>query len=102
VPVGWLKAEWRARRLNPRVQLSLTGCLGPCDLVNVVGILTEGPPLWLGGLTEPAHFTALLNWATAMHTAGTALPLPAALAPHRFDRFPAAWPPVAAPTTDAA
>jgi hypothetical protein len=90
VPVQLLKTEWRARRLNPRVQLTVTECLGPCDQMNVVGILSEHEPLWLGGLTEVWHFVALLDWATACHTAGVALPLPDALTEHVFARFPAA------------
>ena len=36
VPVDWLKKEWRARGLLKRVQLTISGCLGPCDLPNVV------------------------------------------------------------------
>ena len=35
VPVEWLKEEWRKRRLLKRFQLSISGCLGPCDLPNV-------------------------------------------------------------------
>jgi hypothetical protein len=30
VPVDWLKKEWRARGLLKRVQLTISGCLGPC------------------------------------------------------------------------
>src|SRR5450759_5278295 len=36
VPVEWLKNEWRARGLLKRIQLSISGCLGPCDVPNVV------------------------------------------------------------------
>ena len=32
VPVAWLKDEWRRRGLLKRVQLSVSGCVGPCDL----------------------------------------------------------------------
>ncbi len=31
VPVEWLKREWRARGLLKRVQLTISGCLGPCE-----------------------------------------------------------------------
>jgi len=96
VPVELLKREWRARRLNPRVQLTISECLGPCDQMNVVGILTELEPVWLGGLTETAQFETLLAWATACHEAGTALPLPAEFDANRFARFPAAPAPSAA------
>lgn len=41
VPVEWLKEEWRARGLLKRIQLSISGCLGPCDIPNVVTISTR-------------------------------------------------------------
>lgn len=87
VPVPWLKAEWRARRLNPRVQLTVTECLGPCDLVNVVAVHSEHEPIWLGGLVDDSAFELLLQWATDSREAGSLLPLPLALAPYRFERF---------------
>lgn len=90
VPVEALKAAWRERRLNPKVQLTLTGCLGPCDRLNVVGILTPEGTTWLGALDAPWHFAALLDWASAVHASRTPLPLPDALRPHAFRRFPSA------------
>jgi cobaltochelatase CobN len=85
--VAWLKAEWRTRRLNPRVQLTIAECLGPCDLVNVVAVFSEASPIWLGGLVTDDSFHALLEWAAASREAGGLLPLPLALQPHRFERF---------------
>jgi hypothetical protein len=38
VPVEWLKKEWRSRGLLKRVQLTISGCPGPCDVPNVVTI----------------------------------------------------------------
>jgi hypothetical protein len=38
VPVEWLKQEWRKRGLLKHVQPSVSGCLGPCDVPNVVAI----------------------------------------------------------------
>jgi len=87
VPVAWLKAQWRTRRLNPRVQLTIAECLGPCDLVNVVAIHAEPESIWLGGLVATAHFEALLEWATASHGTGQLQPLPDDLKPFRFHRF---------------
>jgi hypothetical protein len=52
VPVEWLKKEWRARGLLKRVQLSISGCLGPCDVPNVVTISNEAGTLWLGQISE--------------------------------------------------
>lgn len=87
VPVDWLKTQWRTHRLNPRLQLTVSECLGPCDLVNVVAVLSEGEPIWLGGMVDSAHFAALVEWAVSSHAAGSLLPLPEALVPLRFHRF---------------
>ena len=70
--------------------------------MNVVGILTELEPFWLGGLTETAQFETLLAWATTCHAAGTALPLPAEFDANRFARFPAAPAPSAPSAPSAA
>ena len=41
VPVDWLKKEWKARGLLKQIQLTISGCLGPCDVPNVVAISDE-------------------------------------------------------------
>lgn len=87
VPVDWLKAEWKRRRLHRRVHLSISGCLGPCDLTNVVGVITRDRQTWLGNLSTQTQYEDLLAWAAASAEAERALALPAALQPHIFDRF---------------
>ena len=52
VPVEWLKEEWRKRGLLKRFQLSISGCLGPCDLPNVVAINSETSSQWLAEITD--------------------------------------------------
>jgi hypothetical protein len=47
VPVEWLKNEWRARGLLKRVQLTISGCVGPCDVPNVVVITRPWGTEWL-------------------------------------------------------
>lgn len=95
VPEAWLRNEWKARRLLRRVHLTISGCLGPCDLANVVVILAEDGNVWLGGLGAPGHYEALLEWATAAAAQGRCPPLPAVLAGHRFERFDREAPSVA-------
>jgi hypothetical protein len=89
VPVDWLKAQWKAARLNPYVQLTISGCLGPCDLPNVVAILSSTGQQWLGQLNCPGHFEALVQWGRACGAAGSMVPLPAALDQLTFRRFEA-------------
>ena len=87
VPVEWLKAEWRRRMLPKAIQLTISGCLGPCDVSNVVCVFRGGTPEWYGGLSEMAHYEALADWAEASAGAGYALPLPELLEPFRLERF---------------
>jgi hypothetical protein len=76
VPVEWLKNEWRASGLLKRIQLTISGCLGPCDVPNVVTISNGGGTRWLGGITELSQYRTLLQWAIASRDAGTLLALP--------------------------
>jgi predicted metal-binding protein len=90
VPVDALKATWKTERLLKTVQLTIAGCLGPCDVLNVVAIVTPGGWMWLGGLNEPIHWEALIGWARTCKDTSAVAPLPPLLADLAFDRFPAA------------
>jgi hypothetical protein len=85
VPVDWLKSEWKSRKLLRSVHLSISGCLGPCDVSNVCSIIAPGETMWLGGLSARAHYEALLDWAISSKDAGRLLPLPSALHGRRFN-----------------
>lgn len=87
VPVDRIKAAWKADKLNKGVQLTISGCLGPCDLPNVALVLTPEGSAWYGHLAGDAHYDALIAWARACKAAGRALPVPESLEPHRFNRF---------------
>jgi cobaltochelatase CobN len=87
VPVERLKAAWRAEKLNATVQLTISGCLGPCDLANVALVILPEGNVWLGNLEGEAPYDALTDWARRCHAAGEIRPLPATLDPYRFERF---------------
>ena len=87
VPIDRIKAAWKAEKLNKTIQLTVSGCLGPCDLPNVAVLVSREGTTWLGNLAGDAHYDALIEWARASAAAGTALPAPASLEPYRFDRF---------------
>jgi cobaltochelatase CobN len=87
VPVEWLKKEWRARGLLKRIQLSISGCLGPCDVPNVVTISNENGTQWLGQITEFHQYRTLLEWAISSKDAGELLPLPNEFRQHVLHPF---------------
>ncbi|HQU41890.1 MAG TPA: (2Fe-2S) ferredoxin domain-containing protein [Pirellulales bacterium] len=87
VPVERIKAVWKAEKLNRSIQLTVSGCLGPCDLPNVVLVLTPNGAEWLANVSGDALYETLIDWSRACHAEGRLLPLPAAFDGHRLERF---------------
>ena len=87
IPQEWLKSSWKQAGLLRTIQLTISGCLGPCDLTNVISILTPQKQIWLGGITGQHQYEALLEWALASSDAGRLVDLPAILEAQRFERY---------------
>lgn len=87
LPVERLKGVWKTEKLNRVVQLTISGCLGPCDLANVALVITADGNRWLGGMAGDGVYEALIDWARACAAAGEVLPLPAETDGLRFARF---------------
>ena len=87
VPRDRIKQQWKDEKLNKSVQLTISGCLGPCDLANVFCVISPAGMQWFGGLQEQRQYDLLLDWAKASRTAGVLLELPAELNRRRFERF---------------
>jgi cobaltochelatase CobN len=88
VPLDWLKPIWKAERLNKVVQLTVSGCLGPCDLPNVCCLVTPDDQVWYGRLTTHEDYAVLVKWARRCRDQGQLLPPPAELEHLRFERWP--------------
>jgi cobaltochelatase CobN len=87
VPVDWMKKEWKERGLKKSIQLTISGCLGPCDLPNVVSISSKEEMVWLGTLCRFQDYAVLVEWASAGGRTGRLLPLPDELTEFRFSPF---------------
>lgn len=87
LPVERIKDVWKAEKLNRTVQLTISGCLGPCDLANVAMLLSPGGSEWVGGLAGDAAYDAFIGWARDCHRENRLLPLPAGFDARRFERF---------------
>jgi len=87
VPVEWLKTEWRSRGLLKNIQLTISGCLGPCDVPNVVLIATADENIWLGNIDQFEYYREIVEWAGRSKAAGRMLPLSKDLLQHRLDPF---------------
>jgi hypothetical protein len=82
VPAEWLKEEWRKRGLLKRVHLTISGCLGPCDVPNVVSLVTQDETIWLGNISTRDQYQLLLDWATRNKHEGYAVDIPKELKVH--------------------
>lgn len=87
VPVEWLKQEWRQKGLLRNIQLTISGCLGPCDLSNVVSISSPAGSVWLGNIRHFQQYADLVDWALQSKAAEELLPLPREFEELRFDPF---------------
>jgi hypothetical protein len=76
VPSDWLKEEWRKRGLLKRFQLTVSGCVGPCDVPNVVVVNSEVGSQWLGNIRDFNQYRSLVEWAGRSVEAGHLLELP--------------------------
>ncbi|MDY3558059.1 (2Fe-2S) ferredoxin domain-containing protein [Gemmata sp. JC673] len=87
LPVVRLKEVWKGEKLNRSVQLTISGCLGPCDLANVTLLITPDGNLWFGGLAGDVVYEELIAWARECHREGRVVPLPIGFEERRFERF---------------
>ena len=69
------------------IQLTISGCLGPCDVPNVVLIATAKENVWLGNIDRFEHYREIVEWASESKAAGRMLPLSKDLLKHRLDPF---------------
>lgn len=76
VPVEWLKSEWRKRGLLKWVQLTISGCVGPSDVPNVVVVTSSVGTEWVGSLEHFEEYRTLVEWAVRCKDSGEMLPPP--------------------------
>ena len=87
VPTEWLKAEWKLRGLLKRVHLTISGCLGPCDVPNVVMITSSEGTQWLALIDGRRQYHLLADWAEQSKIADRLLPLPRELRRHALQPY---------------
>jgi hypothetical protein len=87
VPVERVKEIWQREKLNRSVQLTVSGCLGPCDVPNVVLVITPEGTEWLGRIVGDPAYDQLIQWARNCHAAGALVPFPESLGANRLMRF---------------
>src|SRR5919109_37554 len=87
VPIDFYKDEYKRRKIRKQVQLTMSGCLGPCPLANVVLLFFDGRPVWFQSINGEAQIRAVFDYIDQMLAADGYLPPPPELADYVFTYY---------------
>ena len=63
-PVEFLEQAGVENKLGQEAQLTISGCLGPCSMRNVVLLKSEDRLTWLGGLSGEEDYESCLLYTS--------------------------------------
>jgi hypothetical protein len=86
LPLDEFKRQWKERGIRRRFHLTISGCLGPCPLANVILILFHGQSVWLHSIDSPEDVSLIYDYVEQMLLAGCYMDPPAGLAGRHFQR----------------
>jgi len=87
LPLEEFRTQWKRRGIRRRFHLTVSGCLGPCALANVVLVQFHSEVIWLQSINSPEDVTAIYDWVERMLLARGYLEPPVELARRRFQRY---------------
>jgi cobaltochelatase CobN len=86
-PLEEFKRQWKKRGIRRRFHLTISGCLGPCPLANVVLLQFRGRSMWFHSINEAGDVTLMYDYVEGMLSANSILDPPVTLASRQFDRY---------------
>jgi cobaltochelatase CobN len=87
LPLEQFKQQWKERGIRRRFHLTISGCLGPCPLANVVLLLFRGRSAWFHSINSPEDVASLYGYVERMLLAESYLDPPPELACRLFERY---------------
>jgi cobaltochelatase CobN len=87
LPLDEFKRQWKERGIRRRFHLTISGCLGPCSLANVVLIMFRGVSVWLHSIGSDQDVTDIYDYVEQMLVAERYLDPPPPLAGRHFQRY---------------
>jgi cobaltochelatase CobN len=87
LPLDEFKCQWKERGIRRRFHLTISGCLGPCALANVVLIVFRGRSVWLHSINSSEDVSLIYSYVERMLLAENYLDPPAELAGRQFERY---------------
>ena len=81
--------EWERRKLRNKVHLSQSGCVGPCELANVVTLIFDRHIYNFHSINTADHIRVIFDYLEAMLAIedSSLVPIPPQLHHHTFNYF---------------
>ena len=87
LPLDSFKRQWKQRGLRRRFHLTISGCLGPCPLANVVLLQFRGQSTWFHSINNEDDVNLIYDHVERMLQEEVYLDPPEALVSRRFERY---------------
>jgi cobaltochelatase CobN len=87
LPLDDFKKQWKKRGIRRRFHLTISGCLGPCTLANVILLQMHGRSMWFHSINHPSDVDLIYNYVERMLVDETDNEIPAELAARHFQRY---------------
>jgi len=87
VLVDLYKKEYTRRKIRATVQLTMSGCIGPCPMLNAVLLVFDGRPIWFQSINGAPQVIRLYEYLDSMLAADRYLPPPPELQDFCFDYY---------------
>jgi nitrile hydratase accessory protein len=81
------KDQWKKRGLRRRFHLTISGCLGPCPLANVVLLQFHGRSMWFHSINHVQDVDLIYDYVERMLQGENDLTIPEELAGRLFERY---------------
>jgi len=87
LPLEEFKQQWKKRGFRRRFHLTISGCLGPCPLANVVLLQFRGRSMWFHSINHAQDVDVIYDYVERALQGETDLDVPAELASRHFQRY---------------
>ncbi|MBM3735998.1 MAG: nitrile hydratase accessory protein [Acidobacteria bacterium] len=87
LPLEEFKQQWKRRGFRRRFHLTVSGCLGPCPLANVVLLQFRGRSMWFHSINRAEDVNLIYDWVERALQEESDLDVPAELASRQFQRY---------------
>ena len=87
MPLDAFKTQWKKRGIRRRVHLSISACLGPCAVANVVLLSIFGRSQWFHSIDSDEQVSAIYDYVELLLAQQRFLPPTGELARFAFQRY---------------